>query len=165
MFTHRLSEHIYISTYIRSHTLSNIKTPSGEDILEAIKASYNMPATLVVGFENDSFDETDKLYETLLEKGCRVERKRLQGAHFTPCEFFCLVCVYALVCVSDTCAFFTLHVHALRVVSTLGELILGRRIRRVAYQTYPVHTKIYSYTHILKHIYTHTHTHTHTYIQ
>jgi len=65
--------------------------PTVPKVAELVRGLYSIPATLVVSFEDDAIDESDKI-ESLLRmatsadgSAARVERARLKGSHVTPC--------------------------------------------------------------------------------
>ncbi|CAN4076437.1 unnamed protein product [Withania somnifera] len=63
--------------------------PTPSENLECFKNAYNVKRTLLVKFDLDSIDETDRLEETLKPRvesfGGKVEKVALAGNHITPC--------------------------------------------------------------------------------
>ncbi|KAH0645553.1 hypothetical protein KY290_034337 [Solanum tuberosum] len=63
--------------------------PTPSENLECFKNAYNVKRTLLVKFDNDAIDETDRLEETLKPRvesfGGKVEKIALTGNHITPC--------------------------------------------------------------------------------
>ncbi|XP_049362328.1 uncharacterized protein LOC125827013 [Solanum verrucosum] len=63
--------------------------PTPSENLECFKSAYNVKRTLLVKFDNDAIDETDRLEETLKPRvesfGGKVEKIALTGNHITPC--------------------------------------------------------------------------------
>ncbi|CAN4128325.1 unnamed protein product [Withania somnifera] len=63
--------------------------PKPSENLECFKNAYNVKRTLLVKFDLDSIDETDRLEETLKPRvesfGGKVEKIALTGNHITPC--------------------------------------------------------------------------------
>nr|XP_016483842.1 PREDICTED: uncharacterized protein LOC107804456 [Nicotiana tabacum] len=63
--------------------------PTPSENLECFKNSYNVKRTLLVKFDSDTIDETDRLEETLKPRvesfGGKVEKIALTGNHITPC--------------------------------------------------------------------------------
>lgn len=64
--------------------------PTVDRVAELLRACYPVPASLVVSFNDDSLDESDKVEGTLrvsggAESAAAVDRVRLQGTHVTPC--------------------------------------------------------------------------------
>ncbi|XP_055820853.1 uncharacterized protein LOC129889536 isoform X2 [Solanum dulcamara] len=63
--------------------------PTPSENLECFKNAYNVKRTLLVKFDLDPIDETDRLEETLKPRvesfGGKVEKIALTGNHITPC--------------------------------------------------------------------------------
>nr|GMD98391.1 uncharacterized protein LOC109153229 [Ipomoea batatas] len=63
--------------------------PTPSENLECFKESYSVPCTLLVKFDFDAIDETDRLEEILKPRvesyGGKLEKVVLSGNHITPC--------------------------------------------------------------------------------
>mmetsp|Transcript_21189 Transcript_21189/g.31583 ORF Transcript_21189/g.31583 Transcript_21189/m.31583 type:complete len:278 (+) Transcript_21189:96-929(+) len=60
-------------------------SPTTLQILDGARAGYKIPKTLLVKFNDDSIDETEKIGSVLRAIDSSVETLQIEGTHVTPC--------------------------------------------------------------------------------